>query len=162
MFKHLKVGTRLIAAFAATLLLMIGLAVFANGQVQSINDNLRTINDVNSVKQRYAINFRGSVHDRAISLRDVVLVSTPAERLQAIEEIKTLEKKYAASAGPLDAMLAPDKQPDADELKIIASIKETEAKTLPLIEEVIRRKQAGDDSGAWNLLMQEARPLFVE
>src|SRR5689334_6576335 len=33
----------------------------------------------NSVKQRYAINVRGSVHDPAISLRDVVLAATPEQ-----------------------------------------------------------------------------------
>jgi methyl-accepting chemotaxis protein len=162
MFKDLKIGTRLIAAFAATLFLMIGLAVFSNSQVNAINANLRTINDVNSVKQRFAINFRGSVHDRAISLRDVVLVSSASERAKAIEDIDTLARKYADSAGPLDAMLAPDKQPDPKELEILASIKETEGKTLPLIQEAIRRKQAGDDAGAWNTLMSEARPLFIE
>lgn len=31
------------------------------------------------MKQRYAINFRGSVHDRAIAVRDVVLARTDAE-----------------------------------------------------------------------------------
>ena len=162
MLKNLKIGTRLVAAFGATLLLMIGLAIFANGRVATVDANLRTINDVNSVKQRFAINFRGSVHDRAISLRDVVLVTSAAERAKAIKDIETLAKKYADSAGPLDAMLAPDKTPSDKELQILASIKETESKTLPLIEEAVRRKQSGDDAGAWNTLMQDARPLFVE
>ena len=34
------------------------------------------VNDLNSVKQRYAINFRGSVHDRAISLREGSILQT--------------------------------------------------------------------------------------
>ncbi|MCX8474625.1 MAG: methyl-accepting chemotaxis protein [Sphingomonas sp.] len=162
MLNNLRIGTRLIAGFGATLLLLIGVALFANGRVKMVDTNLTTINDVNSVKQRYAINFRGSVHDRAISLRDVILVTSPAERSKAIEDIETLAKKYADSAGPLDAMLTPDKKPNGDELRILASIKETEAKTLPLITEVIRRKQSGDDAGAWNVLMQQARPQFIE
>ena len=162
MLRNLKIGTRLVVAFAATLLLMIGLAIFANSRVAMVDNNLATINDVNSVKQRYAINFRGSVHDRAISLRDVVLVTSPAERAASIDEIAVLTRKYSESAGPLDAMLSPDKNPTERETQILASIKETEAKTLPLIEQAVRRKQAGDDAGAWNILMLQARPLFVE
>ncbi|HEX8415349.1 MAG TPA: methyl-accepting chemotaxis protein [Sphingomicrobium sp.] len=161
MLKDLKIGTRLVAAFGATLLLLMGVAIFANGRVATVDANLRTINDVNSVKQRYAINFRGSVHDRAISLRDVILVTSPAERDKAIKDIQTLAKKYADSAGPLDALLAPDKKPSDKELRILASIKEIESRTLPLIEEAVRQKQSGDDAGAWNTLMGDARPLFV-
>ena len=85
---------------------MLGLAVAAVIQVVSISDSLGTINDVNSVKQRYAINFRGSVHDRAISVRDVVLVDTDAERRAAIEEIEHLTAFYAESDVAMDRMIA--------------------------------------------------------
>jgi hypothetical protein len=49
---------------------------------------LNHINDVNNVKQRHAINFRGSVHDRAIALRDVVLAADAARRKPAARTIR--------------------------------------------------------------------------
>ena len=49
---------------------------------QFIDTKMTVINDQNSVKQRYAINFRGSVHDRAIAIRDVVL----AERASDVQK----------------------------------------------------------------------------
>ncbi|MFZ5747106.1 MAG: methyl-accepting chemotaxis protein [Pseudomonadota bacterium] len=162
MLNSMRIGTRLIVAFAATLFLMAGIALFANDRVALVNRNLAMINDMNSVKQRYAINFRGSVHDRAIALRDVILVANDEERANALSDIETLTKKYAASAGPLDSMLTPEMKPSDRELQILASIKETEAATLPLIADVIKRRLAGDESGAWTLLMQKARPRFVE
>ena len=67
----LTLGSRLALGFGVLILLMIALTVLGISRVSSINSGLATIGDVNSVKQRYAINFRGSVHDRAISLRDV-------------------------------------------------------------------------------------------
>ncbi|MBP6851989.1 MAG: MCP four helix bundle domain-containing protein, partial [Rhodoferax sp.] len=70
----LTLGSRLALGFGVLILLMIALTVLGISRVSSINSGLATIGDVNSVKQRYAINFRGSVHDRAISLRDVTLV----------------------------------------------------------------------------------------
>ena len=55
---------------------------------------MTAINDVNSVKQRYAINFRGSVHDRAIAIRDVVLLDSLAEVQSVIREINQLANFY--------------------------------------------------------------------
>jgi methyl-accepting chemotaxis protein len=162
MFDNVTIRTRLVAGFAIVLALLVALTAISIGRVSDINDNLSIVNDVNSVKQRYAINFRGSVHDRAIALRDIVLIRSPQEREQTLSNIRTLAAKYAASAGPLDAMLAPDRKPDSEEVRILASIKSTEARTMPLIDAVIARRAAGDDDGAWNILMNQARPQFVE
>ncbi len=58
-------------AFGFLLLLMIGLTLFSISKMNFVDHDLVQINEVNSVKQRFAINFRGSVHDRAIAIRDV-------------------------------------------------------------------------------------------
>jgi methyl-accepting chemotaxis protein len=63
------IGMRLSIGFGFLLLLMLGLTHQSVTQVNDINTDLGHINDVNSVKQRFAINFRGSVHDRAIAIR---------------------------------------------------------------------------------------------
>ncbi len=139
--------------------MLVILSVVSIVKVGVINDDLTTINDVNSVKQRYAINFRGSVHDRAIALRDVSLVA-PAELDGVTANIERLTGLYDASAGPLDAMMATTG--DNIERPILATIKATQSKTLPLIQEVIRLRRAGDEAGARTVLMQDARPLFVE
>ncbi|MDB5790848.1 MAG: methyl-accepting chemotaxis signaling domain protein, partial [Massilia sp.] len=73
----MKIRQRLAAGFGAVFLLMMVLTALAISRVDSIDTSLNRINDVNNVKQRYAINFRGSVHDRAIALRDVVLAADP-------------------------------------------------------------------------------------
>jgi methyl-accepting chemotaxis protein len=73
--KDVKIAMRLKGGFASILILKAALTAIAISKVNEINSNLTTINDVNAVKQRYAINFRGSVHDRAIAVRDVVLLS---------------------------------------------------------------------------------------
>ena len=70
----LTIKARIAFGFAVILVLMAILTVVGISRVNAISNALTIIGDVNSVKQRYAINFRGSVHDRAISLRDVTLV----------------------------------------------------------------------------------------
>ena len=81
------ISAKLALAFAFVLALMGGLTWISIAQINGVNRNLAQINDVNSVLQRHAINFRGSVHDRAISVRDVVLVESDADRNAAIAEI---------------------------------------------------------------------------
>lgn len=162
MFTKVRIKSRLAAGFAVILLLVIGLSAISVAKVDSVNDKLTVISTVNSVKQRYAINFRGSVHDRAIALRDVVLLRSEDERRGPLSDITRLTDQYTQSAGPLDAMMTPDKNPGAAELAILASIKDVERRTLPVLQEVIARKQQGDDAGAEQMLMNQARPLFVE
>lgn len=133
--------------------MMIGLVLFAVYRVNYISDNLATINDINSVKRRYAINFRGSVHDRAISARDLILVSDPSEFDNAVSEIRDLERFYETSAVALDNMLADVDVVDQDEARILESIKETERLTNPLVNDIIQIGQNGQVEEAREVLM---------
>jgi methyl-accepting chemotaxis protein len=160
-FANLKIRTRLIISFSVILLIIVALSAISVQRVALVNDNLAQMNDVNSVKQRYAINFRGSVHDRAIALRDVSLVTAPGEFSEAVSTIATLSEAYAASAAPLDEMLA-RADATAEEREILERIKATETETLPLISQVVDLRRAGDEAGAKLVLMEQARPLFVQ
>ena len=156
------IGRRLLLGFAAVLGLLVILGGIAAQRVNAINDSLATVNDINSVKQRFAINFRGSVHDRAISLRDVVLLASEPDRAAELREIERLAAFYADSAVRLDRMMASGAEVTPDEERILASIKETEIRTLPMIRTVIAARQAGDATRAHDILMTQARPAFVE
>jgi len=90
----LTIGKRLALGFGCVLALLALLAGLAIHRVGQIDDILTQINDVNSVKQRYAINFRGSVHDRAIAVRDLVLAANPAAADTTIALIGKLDAKY--------------------------------------------------------------------
>lgn len=58
--KSLTIGMRLTAGYGAVFFLMIVLTALAISRVGDIGRVLNHINDVNNVKQRYAINFRGA------------------------------------------------------------------------------------------------------
>jgi methyl-accepting chemotaxis protein len=136
-----------------------GLAI---NRVGRIDDTLTHINDVNNVKQRYAINFRGSVHDRSIALRDVVLAADNSAAAAPVALIKTLDDNYQRSAGPLDALFAGRTDILADEKAALAAIKDSERKTMPLIAKVVQLRLAGQLPEAAALLAQQAAPAFVE
>lgn len=152
---------RLYTGFSLLILMMLLLTMVGIQRVNTIDASLSEITDVNSVKQRYAINFRGSVHDRAIAIRDVVLV--PNSELQPIlKEIRTLEGFYQDSAVELDKIMANKDLASATEHAILKNIKAIEKKTLPLIKEIIDTKQSGDLDSATAVLLDDARPLFVQ
>src|SRR3954471_11522942 len=98
----LTIGKRLAIGFGGVLGLMAVLGGLAIHRVGGIDDILTHINDVNSVKQRYAINFRGSVHDRSIGVADVVLAASPEAAKPIIDLIHKLDGNYQKSAQPLD------------------------------------------------------------
>ncbi len=157
----LKIGQRLTIGFGLMLSLTLVVAGIAENRVSAISRSLATVNDVNSVKQRYAINFRGSVHNRAISLRDVTLVE-PAEIDSNVADIAQLTDAYTKSSGPLDDMMASGRGVTPEEMQILGTIKATEKRTLPMITEVVRLQRAGQKDAAHTLLMAQARPAFLE
>jgi methyl-accepting chemotaxis protein len=157
-----KITTKLTAGFVVILLLMVGLAGFSLFQVKAVDERLATINDVNNVKQLYAVNFRGSVHDRAIALRDVVLLTSPEDVRSEVAHIDQLDADYQRSAVLMDAMFAGRTDVTARERELLSQIKATESATAPLIKSVIAARQAGDLAGAEGVLMAKARPNFTE
>ncbi|MCJ2087196.1 methyl-accepting chemotaxis protein [Methylobacterium sp. E-005] len=157
-----RLSSKVVVGYAAILSTMAALTIFSIAEVRSIDDSLTTINDLNSVKQRYAINFRGSVHDRAISLRDFTLVPDQRSREAIRADILRLTDAYAASAVGMDKMLANHANTSAEERSILSNIKQIEMKTLPLMKEVMELQQEGNRDKARSVLMQEARPAFVE
>jgi len=158
---HRSIRSRLAVSFAITPIIMIGLIAVGIVRVNDVSRSLSVINDVNSVKQRYAINFRGSVHDRAISLRDVVLVRHGKDFATSEREIIELEQAYEQSAVALDAIFAEGRYVSAEERRLLGDIKEVEAQTLPLIKETVELQRAGRDVEAHRKLLEEAKPGFV-
>lgn len=155
----MTINQRLTIGFASVLLMMLILTSIGIHRVNFINESITQINDVNSVKQRYAINFRGSVHDRAIAIRDVVFSRNQKELNETVSEIKELDKFYQMSA----QLLTPAKiAMSSEEVAIYNKIKSIEQKTVPLIEQIIKYRADNNAEAAAHLLLTEAKPAFIE
>ncbi|TBR38566.1 methyl-accepting chemotaxis protein [Marinomonas agarivorans] len=155
----MTINTRLIIGFGIILVMMVILTVISIHRVNFIDNTLTQITDVNALKQRYAINFRGSVHDRAIALRDVVFARNNSELQASINEIKELDEFYQDSA----KMLNPNSiDMTATEITIYEKIKSIENKTLPLIEKIIQDKRNNNLDQATTDLLNEAKPAFID
>jgi methyl-accepting chemotaxis protein len=160
--KALSIASRQVIGFSAVLSLMVLLTVIATLQVSKINSSLGTIIDVNSVKQRHAIDFRGSVHDRAIAIRDVVLIQDPTQLNATLDTIDRLAQDYAQAATELDVLFQDAAMVTTQDRELLRAIKAVEARTLPLVQQVIDSRQAGNFDTASTVLLQQARPAFVD
>jgi methyl-accepting chemotaxis protein len=160
--KNWSIGRRLGAGFLVAVLTMVALVVTGVVQVHSIDARLTTINDRNAVKQRYAINFRGSVHDRAIAIRDVVLAGSAAEVNDEQTLIQKLADKYQASDVKMQGIFADPSATSDAEKAAYAAINKVQAETLPLLPKVISLKRSANAGRALTVLKEQAKPSFVE
>ena len=158
--KGMKLSYRLYGGFSIVVLLAIIMVIIGTMQVVRIDKNLNTITNKNAVQQRYAINFRGSVHDRSIAIRDVILATTAPYLNQQITLINKLEKDYQDSAAPLDAIAATTMTPQAKTL--LQDIKKIEATTLPNIQKIIELKHANKEREANIFLAETVAEQFVQ
>ena len=153
---------RLYAGFAAVLVLMLVLTIIGITKVNTIDGALTQITDVNSVKQRYAINYRGSVHDRAISVRDIVIAQNDAQIDEFLQDIATLAAFYSESEQGMQKMISSGVSFSDTEQALLAKIENVQSSTLPLIDMLVELKRNEDNELAKEILLSEARPAFSD
>ncbi|MDN2663564.1 methyl-accepting chemotaxis protein [Psychromonas sp. 14N.309.X.WAT.B.A12] len=156
----MTINLRLVIGFGVVILMMLVLNFISIHRVNFIDSTITQITDVNSVKQRHAIDFRGSVHDRAIALRDITLARTEVELNTAIDDLQRLGKSYQRSAVEMDKIISSDKATNKEK-NIYEKIKKVESQAMPLVSLIIEAKRAGGMTEANNILLNQAKPAFV-
>ncbi|MCE7554016.1 methyl-accepting chemotaxis protein [Aliivibrio fischeri] len=159
-FSKLTIRARLIIGFGITLFLMLLLTILGIQKVNIIDHTLTEMTDINSVKQRYAINYRGSVHDRAIAIRDIAIARTPQEISHLEKEINRLQTFYRDSEAQMKKMRQDGIAFTSEELSILANIEKIQKTTLPLIDQVFRDKKSGKLTT--DVVLDSIRPAFIQ
>ncbi len=161
MNRQMSVSMRLGLGFCVILTLMVAVAVLSAMKVGIIDRSMNQIGTQAGLKQRYAINFRGSVHDRAIAVRDAVSAADPVFARSQVAEIERLAQLYADSAVPMKTMLA---QPAADavEKQLMAQIEAIEAKTNALTQQVVELRFAEGSERAHAFLLDNVAGAYTE
>ncbi len=156
---NMTIRLRLTLGFGFILTLIVILTVLGIQKVNFINETLSVITDVNSVKQRYAINYRGSVHDRAIAIRDVALAMNDKQISTFEQEIIELERFYDSSEVNMNKMINSDAHFNDKERDILNKIETIKQQTLPLIQSIIQNKREGKN--VEDQVLMKARPAFT-
>ncbi|GHD49629.1 methyl-accepting chemotaxis protein [Marinobacter persicus] len=158
---QLTVAKRLALGFGVIVSLMVLVSVVGNHQVGFIDKTLTSVNEGAALKQRYAINFRGSVHDRAIAIRDAVLVNNESDLDRHLEDIRRLADMYAENAEKM-ARMFDNRGATEKERELLADINAIEERTLALSRELIESRRNGDSEAARRFLLSEVSPAYTE
>ena len=161
MFKNLSITKRLGLGFGLVLALMILVTLVGVNRVHLMESALTDVSEDATVKQRYAINFRGSVHDRAIALRDAVLVRNDAGLATHLRDIERLDGLYQASAAPMDRIYQA-KGASPREQELLANIKTAERTALSATEKLLKLRQQGEIDQAQTLLMEQVSGAYKD
>ena len=158
--RQISIFTIIGAGYGMLVVMILGISILSINRITFIEKNLQEINEVNSPKQRVAINYRGSVHNRSISIRDVVFASNEKDLKTYLDEIKYEEDFYVAAKNKMQSDFIDNNMLTPEEQEILAKINATEDETMPLIKKIIEYKQAGNTEAMINTL-NEVRPKFV-
>jgi len=157
----LTIAKRLGLGFGLMLGLMILVTLIGVKRVNVIEQTLTNVSEDSSVKQRYAINLRGSVHDRAIAIRDAILVRDDTRLTAVLRLIEQLDQAYQQSAKPMDETFQ-RLGASADDQQMLAAIKAQESQAQALTRQLIGLRKQGDLDRAQGLLLEQVSPAYQE
>jgi methyl-accepting chemotaxis protein len=159
--QQITVKQSLYLGFGAMIVVMLGVTLAAIIKVQAIESALKMNSEQHAVIRRHAINFRGSAHDRAIAIRDMVLAESAADRQKEATAIAALAAFYAQSAAPLQQLV--ETSTDVATLRQLnAAIQSIEAQAVQSTNAIIAQLEAGDAVGAKEQLWTKAKPQYVQ
>nr|WP_025855696.1 methyl-accepting chemotaxis protein [Pseudomonas sp. CHM02] len=161
MKKPVSLAMRIGLGFASTLSLLVLITAVGIQRVGFIDSTLKDVGEKAALVQRYAINFRGSVHNRAIAIRDAVLVKDEPALNRHLAEIDQLKRDYQDSAVMMDRLFA-NTTASAEETRLLGEIKAIETQALASTERVINLRRSNDIAGAQDLLLAQASPNYTE
>lgn len=156
-----NISTRLTIGFSTLLALLVGLVIIGIYQVNQIDQDLMTINDVNGSKLGYSVDMRGSVNDRAIILRDMLLTQDDDRLDELHDEMNRLSNDYAvASEG--EHQVTQKHSSGQEEQQLLDRIDEQAATTQDLTQQIDSALQANQYEDARALLREQVSPAYAE
>jgi len=153
-----NIGTRLAGSFGILLLFTLivsGLGIYG---MSRLNNDLTSIVSVHNPEIQAATDMNGAVNQIAISIRNLVVVSDPAEKKAEMENINGQMRKYKDA---LEYLVELFKTPGTTEVEItlLDKIKKNEAIVMPLLLKTAELAMNGKTEEASKLLHSEVKAL---
>ncbi|OEZ95393.1 methyl-accepting chemotaxis protein I [Janthinobacterium sp. HH107] len=158
-FMHLTIAKRLGMGFglvALFLLLVIALGLTSMRQIQ---DRMDEATKVNNVETRLAQTMDLTVTERALALRNLILLKEEKEIQIEVARIAEQEKKYAAAQQKLGEMFAKLEGTSSEEKSLLEQIRTQSDLAAPFIQRAAALALEHKQDDAYKLLRYEFRPV---
>ena len=160
--KELTLSARLYLSFACVIAIMLSIAFYSIYKVDFLNESLNQATNVNAVISRQAINFRGSVHDRSILIRDAIMIQNDKADLEnTLATIKKLEDNYNKADVEFKKFIE-NNILNSEEIAMYQKIDDTRKLTVSTYAKIIDFVKNGDNQSANELALKEVRPQFIQ
>jgi methyl-accepting chemotaxis protein len=123
MFRDMKVGTRLMLAFGAVLVLLIAVIGVGLLRMAAIRANLRSITEENIVAMRHATAMSAEAAQVSTSIRDALLLHDEEKLKAAATEVEQAEKSFEGQIADTERMQATTASTTKEEKDAVAKVK---------------------------------------
>ena len=157
---HMKVASRLGIGFTLVSALLVLVTVFALVRMSTLESSMTDITDVNSVQAGLANRLDESISNRALALRNLLLLQADQADQIAIESKRFDEETaiYDDSRNKLVTMFALPGTSD-EEMSLLQQVQQQGELALPLMKKAKDLALAGQRDTAYHLLRFELRPI---
>ncbi|WP_320535232.1 methyl-accepting chemotaxis protein [Robbsia andropogonis] len=155
--RNMKVSTRLTIGFGLLTALVLTVAAIAFYGLLRLDAQFDAVARVHNAETRLANELRASILDRAIGVRNMVLVTDRRDNAQDAERIKKQEQAYADAYEKLSRLFAEEPTTTERQRALLVALKQDEAAALPPMRKAIELAQSNDFAGATRELLQNAR-----
>ena len=157
---HMKVATRLGVAFSLISCLLVVLTVFALYRMAQLESSMTEITDINSVEAGLANQLDHTISNRALALRNLILLQADQQDQIAIEtarfdkETQTYEEARAKLATMFQLP-----ETTSEERQLLEQIRQQGELALPLMTKGKELAMSGQREAAYHLLRSDLRPV---
>jgi len=155
MLNRMKIGTRLIIGFGATVVIMIVLILISISRMEMIQEKLDHIVNVNNVRSTLANIMGDNIREVSINIRTMLLLKDHVKRQEEKTKIDSEREKYDEALIKIEKLTNDEKGKE-----LIAKVKETQQTARLLNNRVIEWVLAGKDDEAQAMMFDEARPAI--
>jgi methyl-accepting chemotaxis protein len=158
-FRNLTIATRLGIGFGLVAVFLMVVIALGLTSMRQIQDRMDEVTKINNVETRLAQTMDLTVTERALALRNLILLKEAKEIQIEVNRIAEQEKKYATAQDKLSHMFATLESTSADEKQLLSQIKQQAELAVPFIQRAAALALEEKQDEAYKLLRYEFRPV---
>ncbi len=160
-FDRLSVKARLLAGFLLLSVIVLAVATLSVRALGHEHAAFTQYVSETSYRMTLANDILDATNARAIGVRNLVLVSTPADREQEKKATETAHAQVVDRFKKLREALDADEHTTATERKLFDEVVQVEARYGPVALDILERASRGDREGAIERMDRDCRPLLA-
>jgi methyl-accepting chemotaxis protein len=160
-FNKLRVSTRLGIGYGLVFFFLLIVTVLGLNRMAHIKDSVDEIIKVNDVEARLAATMDLTVTERALALRNLILLDSDNKKevQMEVDRVAAQEKKYAESAQKLSTMFSTVASTSDKEKELLEKIAQQAKLAAPFYPRAVQLALDGKGSDAYQLVRFEFRPV---